>query len=221
MVWQLHWLEASGDLRPWRDPITSEVEVALHAIARLLPLPSLDILVQRLAGAGIPQIGMVGHAYRAALFALTLDPDNPNFERSLREGALRRLVAHEAHHCLRKAGRGYGRTLGGALVSEGLAGQFVSHLFGTPPDPWECAVNDDVLRLHLPDAAALAKTDYDHNAWFYGAVGRYPRWLGYTLGYQIVGDWLKAEPGPCGDAWVNVADKEVIAAARGRTLPAD
>jgi hypothetical protein len=78
---------------------------------------------------------------RESLFSLTLDPDNPNFERSLGDGDLRRTIAHEVHHCMRMAGPGYGWTLGEALVSEGLAGQFVHRLFGSPPEPWECAVS--------------------------------------------------------------------------------
>jgi hypothetical protein len=220
MTWSIHWLEATGDLRPWRDTITAEVDVARQAIADMMPMPPLDILVQRIAGAVIPEIGMVGHAYRAGLFALTLDPDNPSFEAALKDGALHRQVAHEAHHCMRMAGRGYGQTLGEALVSEGLAGRFAEHLFGTPPEPWERAVTPDVLKAHLPDADGLARKDYGHPAWFFGAGDRYPRWLGYTLGYEIVGDWLAETSGITSDVWVNVPAKEVLAAARGRTLPA-
>lgn len=218
MTWQLHWLEAVGDLRPWRAMITQEVDAARHAVARLLPVPSLDILVQRLPDAVIPEIGMVGHAYRSNLFALTLDPDNPNFERCLRDGTLRRMVAHEAHHCLRMASCGYGRTLGEVLVSEGLAGWFVSHLFGTPPEPEECAVDDDVLKAHLPDTATLADENYDHLGWFFGEGDRYPRWLGYTLGRRIVDDWLRSTPDMSGDVWVNVPAEEVLSAARRHTL---
>lgn len=219
MTWRLHWLEASGDLRPWRDRITEEIEIAQRAIVRILPVPAIDILVQRLAGAVIPETGTLGHAYRPSLFSLTLDPDNPHFERALRDGGLRRTVAHEAHHCLRMAGPGYGWTLGEALVSEGLAGRFASHLFETPPEPWECAVTDGALQAHLPDDATLAGTGHDHRAWFFGFGGRYPRWLGYTLGYRIAGDWLRATPDIGGDTWVTIAADEVLAAARGHTLP--
>ena len=218
MSWHLHWLEASGDLSPWRDEIAAEVEIARTAVVDQLPVPPLDILVQRGPGAVIPETGTVGQAYRASLFALTLDPDNPNFERSLRDGNVRRTVAHEVHHCLRMAGPGYGRTLGEALVSEGLAGRFVGRLFGTPPEPWECAVSDAVLETHLPDNATLVGNGHDHRAWFFGVGGRYPRWLGYTLGYRIVGDWLETAPRLDGDSWVNVPGHDVIAAARGRTL---
>jgi hypothetical protein len=108
-------------------------------------------------------------------------------------GDLRRTVAHEVHHCLRMAGPGYGWTLGEALVSEGLAGRFVSRLFGSPSESWECAVSDEERRANLPDNTTLLSTGHDHLAWFFGFGGCHPRWLGYTLGYRIVGDWLDAE----------------------------
>lgn len=187
-------------------------------LAGVLPLPSLDIAVERGLGEVIPEIGTAAHVQSPTSVWLTLDPDNPNFEASLRTGDVRRTIVHEVHHCLRMAGPGYGATLGEALVSEGLAGQFVSHLFGTPPEPWESAVSDAELAANRPDPAALAGTDHDHGAWFYGCGGRYPRWLGYTLGYRIVGNWLEAGAAPDGDTWVNVPADAVLAAARGRTL---
>lgn len=218
MDWQLHWLEAEGDLGPWRERIAVEVETARLAAERVLPPLRLDVLAQRLAGATIPEIGMVGHAYRKGLFALTLDPDNPHFERCLNDGTLRRQVVHEAHHCGRMAAIGYGQTLGDALVSEGLAGRFVSYLFGSPAELWECAVDDSAIRKHLPDGAALATPNFDHAGWFFGVGGRRPRWLGYTLGYRIVGDWLATVPTPDGAAWVGVRAEAVLAAARRGVL---
>ena len=219
MTWLLHWLEASGDLRPWRDAVAREVEITRRAVARLLPVPALDILVQRMADAVIPEAGMAGHAHHRSLLALTLDPDNANFERCLQGGMLHRTLAYEVHHCLRMAGPGYGRTLGEALVSEGLAGRFTGHLFRTPPEPWEQAVTDDVLQRYLPDAAVLASDDYDHAGWFFGAGGHRPRWLGYTLGHRIVGDWLASAAEVDGKRWVGVPADEVLAATRGRMLP--
>ena len=152
-------------------------------------------------------------AYRPGLFGLTLDPDNPQFATCISDGTLRRQVAHEVHHCLRMAGPGYGRVLGEALVSEGLAGHFTRRLFGNPPEPWECAVTDDVLHAHRPDKETLSAKWYNHAEWFFGAGGRRPRWLGYTLGYRIVGDWLAATPDVSGDLLVNVPSETVLTAA--------
>jgi hypothetical protein len=220
MSWRIHWLEADADLSPWRDRIAAEVEATRDVVARVVTPPRLDILVERASGMVIPEIGMVGRAYRKALFALAVDPDNANFARCLQDGTLRRQVAHEVHHCMRMGAIGYGRTLGEVLVSEGLAGRFAGHLFDSPPEPWECAVDDAALRAHLPDATALSALDYDHMAWFFGAKGLYPRWLAYTLGYRIVGDWLATQTEVDGEVWIGVPATVVLAAARGRTLTA-
>jgi Predicted Zn-dependent protease (DUF2268) len=213
MDWQLHRLEAEGDLSKWREQIATEVAATYAIVSRLTTPPRLDILVQRLAGAVIPEIGMVGQAYRKGLFALTLDPDNPHFAACLGDGTLRRQVTHEVHHCLRMGGPGYGRTLGEALVSEGLAGHFTRRLFNNPPEPWECAVTHDVLDAHRPDKETLSAKWYNHAEWFFGAGGRRPRWLGYTLGYRVVGDWLAATPEMDGDLLVNVSAETVLTAA--------
>ncbi|MCZ8279252.1 MAG: DUF2268 domain-containing putative Zn-dependent protease [Acetobacteraceae bacterium] len=115
---------------------------------------------------------------------------------------------------MRNAAIGYGETLGEALVSEGLAGRFVEQLFGTAPEPWENAMDEATLRAHLPDEALLASSDYNHADWFYCRNGRLPCWLGYTLGYRIVGDWLATAPAPDAATWVGVPAKAVLAVAR-------
>ena len=68
MTWHLHWLEASGDLGPWRDAITAEVEIARRAIVGLVPVRALDILVQRDADGVLPETGTGGRAYASTLF---------------------------------------------------------------------------------------------------------------------------------------------------------
>ena len=217
MTWRVHWLEAQGDLTLWRDQITAEVETAWHAVADLTETPPLDILVQRHRRTVIPQLGIGGRAHHEHLLAISLDPDNPNFTNSLINGALRRTLAHEVHHCLRMAGPGYGRTLGEALVSEGLAGHFTRRLFASPPEPWECAVDAETLRAHHPSPAELSSSPYDHRAWFFGHGGGHPRWLGYILGHHLVGQWLERASPVDGSAMVNIAAEIVLANAPAMT----
>lgn len=209
--WTSHWLTALGDLGRWRAQIISEIEAARAAVSTLVETHAIDILIQRVAGAGIPEIGMVGHAYRKNLFALTFDPDNANFDRCVADATIRRQVTHEVHHCLRRAGPGYGRTLGEALVSEGLAGQFTRRLFGNPPEPWERACNAATLRAHHPTIEELLALNFDHAAWFYGSDGRRPRWLGYTLGYELAGQWLAQAGDIDAVAWISVPARTVLA----------
>jgi uncharacterized protein YjaZ len=105
--------------------------------------------------------------------------------------------------------------LGEVLVSEGLAGRFVGRLFGSPPEPWERAVDDEALRVNHPDLEALRSTTYDHATWFLGAEGLRPRWLGYTLGYEIVGKWLDGAGEVDGITWINVPAHTVLSATWG------
>ena len=211
-AWTLHWLEASGSLAQFRPELIREFEVAYEAIAQLLPPPRLDILIQRLPGETLPELGLVGRAYRSTMFSMTLDPDNPNFLTSLQSGALRRHVVHEVHHCLRMAGPGYGWTLGEAMVSEGLAGRFVRQVLGSEPELWERALAPQELLSAPVDRQLLDATYYDHSEWFFGTGAR-PRWLGYTLGYQMVEAWLAKQGEVDAATWVNVPAQDILANA--------
>jgi Predicted Zn-dependent protease (DUF2268) len=89
-------------------------------------------------------------------------------------------------------GPGYGVTLGQALVSEGLADHFASEVFpDTPSRPCDHALTRAQERsLWLVARRVLnIPFGYDHWEWFFGA-GTIPRWAGYTLGYEIVGQYL-------------------------------
>lgn len=157
---------------------------------------------------------MNGVAHDRSLLMLSCDPDYPGFAAVLGTGALRRTAVHEAHHCLCMAGPGYGETLGEAIVSEGLAGCFTSLALGSPPEPWEAALEPGSARCLLPAAGGLEARDYDHAAWFFG-TSNLPRWLGCALGHLIVGRWAAAAQ-PSGRAWVDVPAAEVLAVgARG------
>ncbi|KAF1051938.1 MAG: hypothetical protein GAK43_02173 [Stenotrophomonas maltophilia] len=208
--WKIHWLEAEGVLEDFKPGITTAIRLAQNVVDTHTPHRSLDILVQPRVGEVIPEIGMLGVAHRKSLFSLSLDPSNPNFLHCLADGTLSRQVAHEAHHCYRMAGPGYGLTLGEALVSEGLAGQFVSRLFDSAPEPWERALSQAELKRYLPSAAQLQSSDYDHASWFFGSTSRYPRWLGYTLGYQLAGHWIDTECPSQPGRWIDVHAMDVL-----------
>ena len=210
--WTLHWLQASGDLAEFRAELSGEFAAAYQTLSRLLPPPRLDILIQVLPGETIPEMGIVGRAYRSSMFSMTVDPHNPNFLASLRNGTLHRQIIHEVHHCLRMAGPGYGWTLGEALISEGLAGQFVRQLLGSEAEPWERAVSSADLLCTPVERQALDATYYDHNAWFFGTA-IHPRWLGYTLGYQMVEQWLAGAGDIDAATWINVPASLIIDSA--------
>ena len=191
----LHWLEAVAPIGRWRAVVEAGVAEAWSAAARHVHPPAMDVLLQVVPGDAIPELGLVGRAYRANCFSLSLDPSNPNFAEAVATGAVARQVVHELMHCLRYEAIGYDHNLGDALVSEGLCGHFVHECLGTSPEPWERALTPDQLAGWLPRATAQAGGRYDHAAWFFGRGPEAPpRWAGYSLGFHLVGNYLARHP---------------------------
>lgn len=192
----------------WQQQILLALDAAEAELARQMVPPRLDILLARRdAQSVIPELGMGAWALQPTLAQMAFDPDADAFEPALAGGAVERLIVHEVNHCLRFASCPEERTLGTALVREGLAGHFVRFVLGAAPEPWETALTRADAENHLPDRAMLDQTGYDHGEWFFG-TGDVPRWWGYTMGYQLVGRWLD-RAGP-----VAVLDRYAIASQK-------
>jgi uncharacterized protein YjaZ len=149
LSWHLHLLNARGVLTPWEQATRNGIERARLRAAECVELPVLDVVVQAAKDGGIPELGHVGHTPRPRVIFITLDPDNPNLTQHMGE-AFERMVVHELHHALRWDAVGYGRTLGEAIVSEGLAGRFVQELFGGDGEPWDRALTKEQFAALLP-----------------------------------------------------------------------
>ena len=187
--WTLHWLDATGDLSAWKDRITGQINDAYHAMSPFVRPSQMDVLIERGNETVVPETGMSANVTRPNLATLIFDPYNENFTDTLTAGLVQRQMVNTAHRAMRAAGPGYGFTLGGAMVSEGLAGQFVRLVFDSPLEPWDCAFDDSQLSVHWPDQRAMMSPKFDHGEWFSG-TGNRPRWLGYTMGTRIVENWL-------------------------------
>lgn len=207
-TWALHWMTASGGLEEFQKRISIEIEKAFATLEIFAPPPRLDILLDRSEHI-IPEIGMLGRAHNSRLFSLNFDPTNPNFTPNLSAGTLQRQLLHEIHHCIRMAGPGYGWQLGEALVSEGLAGHFVNHLMSTQPEPWETAITFNDLQANSPSTTELQSCTYNHANWFFGQ-GDLPRWLGYSLGFELVRLWREAVKPVTPAQWFNTPSTEIL-----------
>ena len=188
MTWMI--IDASPTIRPIRDRVEATIERVRTRIENIAPLQRIDFTLKANRSQVIGRLGFGGFCGDPHAIRLSFDPKNPNLERHLDE-ALDRTVAHEYHHALRWAGPGYGAKLGSQLISEGMAGQFVRQLYRSPPEPWECAVTEDQLVPWRERALeSFEARNHGHANWFFGADGR-PPWLGYTLGYDLVGRHLE------------------------------
>ncbi len=207
--WTVHWLDATGDCHDWKADITTEIAKAHDAMAAFVTLPAQDILVERSNEGVIPQIALQARALRASRLSLVFDPFNDNYRRALQSGALQRQIIRAAHLSMRLAGPGYGFTLGGAMVSEGLAGQFVRLVTGARPEPWDKAVPD--LSPYWPDQRELMNPRYDHGLWFDGR-GDKPLWLGQSMGFKLVENWLISGAEITPERMITIPAPKVLAA---------
>lgn len=214
--WNLHWLAATGDLSPWRDRIAAEIDAARQAMAPFIDPGQFDILIERAEDAVRPDIGIALRVQRPNLLSFGLDPYNDGFGDTLQSGLIRRQMVNCAHRALRAAGPGYGFTLSGALVSEGLAAQFVRLVLDTPAEPWDRA-SDDLLARHWPDQRTMMSTKYDASRWFYGN-GDLPFGLGFAMGNRIVEHWLLSGVELDPERLVTVPAPKVLAAMRSRAM---
>ncbi len=176
--WTLHWLQADGSLQPWQDRIANDIAAARKAMMAKGYALNLDILVARADETFvIPDLGIGAWASNHNMVKISCAPTSPVFEECLSEGAVQRLMVHEANHCLRYSAQSRNNTLGEAIVAEGLAGRFVQHVLGTPPEPWESGFSSAELDHWTPSRAILDRSGYDHDAWFFG-TDEQPMWIG-------------------------------------------
>ena len=114
-VWNIHLLNARNDLTRIMPQLRATLRDAVARTQGHADLPRFDLIV-RAGGDVIPEWGIGGHAPAPGLIQISLNPDR--FD----SGLMLRTLVHEFHHLIRWDGPGYGKSLGEALVSEGLAG---------------------------------------------------------------------------------------------------
>ncbi len=187
----LHFRDAGGELTKLRSWFCAQLKDAHRRAQSMLPLLPLDVVI-RSGKFVIPEKGHVGYAPDAQVIFLTVDPDNPALLENA-DASLERMFVHELHHAARWNGPGYGSTLGEALVTEGLAGHFAQEVYGGPAEPWESVDAETVQNFAAQVMKEWEASNYSHSAWFYGA-GELPRWIGYSIGFQLVSRFLSANP---------------------------
>ena len=190
-MWNI--IEISPTIRPYEDRITATLDAVRSRIEKCSDLKLMNFKCKADRSRTLDIHGFGGGCYDPDLIKISFNPKNPNMVNHLGE-TLERVVAHEYHHALRWAGPGYGAKLGSALASEGLAGQFVKQLYNSKPEPWEAAFTEDELVPWRNRAyKEFDARNHGHANWFFGANGN-PGWLGYTLGYKMVGRYLSDHP---------------------------
>ncbi len=86
-------------------------------------------------------------------------------------------------------------TLGEALILEGIAEHFRESKLGKNKSPWIKAISRNKILNILRELKLKLnwRDDYIlHGEIFFG-TGKYPNWVGYSIGYYLVGKYLKKQ----------------------------
>ncbi len=206
-----HILNSSSKLNSYVEVIEKITAAAIEKINRKLPVESVDIVIYENRRGAIPEIGIGSITIDPNVVFVSLDSKHKNFSRNLNDH-LPRTLAHELHHAMRWRGSGYGKNLSEALITEGLSDHFALEVFGGRPAPWCTALTEKQKEKLLEKAKKeFFNKDYKHHSWFYGKGNKsIPRWTGYTLGFEIVKDYLEKNLQQKPSTLVNIEAQEII-----------
>lgn len=197
MLVHIHILDADPALRPWKKMLERVAGSTVEKVSALLDLRNVDLIFWSNPQETVKEVGGIGgYTPDQHRVIISLDPKVPNFKQAIKT-TLPATIAHELHHSVRWRKPGYGNTLLEALVTEGLADHFVKEVIDIkPPLPWTRALSGAALKKMLMRAKRSFHEPYDHQAWFFGSKElNIPRWSGYSLGFHIIGEYLKKNPG--------------------------
>ena len=187
--------EDEGALDAHRDTIVGEVRETITAVRRILDVNGFTLRVDAGTSYVIPEIGLGGRTIGNGVILLVVDPGSSKIPDSIAT-ELFPLLAHEMHHVARARTVGYGSNLLEAMVSEGLADQFAIEVAHIDPPMWSTALSAEEIEVWSKRAKEQwYDTGYSHDAWFFGAGGEIPRWAGYSIGFEMTGSFLEANPG--------------------------
>lgn len=177
-----------------RNAAILEIAEAVKARAvKLIPVHETQFAINTRPKGIIPCVGVGGSCFSKDTVSLDVDPALDLADEKKRR-LIRYTVAHELHHAARWHSVGCGRSLGDALIFEGLADHFASEMEPSVEMPWTRPMNAFFRSsCRLQFLVVSRRPFFCHNTWFYrGSRWRaIPRWAGYALGYEIVGRYLR------------------------------
>lgn len=188
-------LAASKKLSPFATDLQHIAENTIKKVSKLIPVQDVDIMCYDNSLETIETIGIGGYTPNQYLIYIALDSQRSTFADDIKNH-LGRQIAHELHHTLRWKNPGYGQTLFEALVTEGLADHFSYEVYPGKLEAWDTAFSQGKLENLLKLAEVeYDNPKYDHSEWFFGSNPlRIPRWAGYSLGYEIIKQYLRKHP---------------------------
>lgn len=146
----------------------------------------------------IPEQGVGGRCGHSDLINIFIDPDHKAGLKHNIKTWLPSALSHELYHARRYVTQKFGETLGESLIEEGLPSMFEEFMQPDLTVPYAHHLSKAEIAAAWEQASKLIDSeDYNRDDWFYGGNG-IKRWSGYSLGYNIVKQFMekKGEKNP-------------------------
>lgn len=190
---KIHILSASEEIKLYSSDLRSIAESTISLVEKLLSIKDVDLVFYNNPGATIDEIGGIGgFSPNANTIFISLNPKHPNFKKAL-NNVLPYTIAHELHHTIRWQKQVEGDTLLEAMIFEGLADHFAVEAIGCEePLVWSSVLSQEQKDEMYKKAKEIwDEPTYDNGLWFFGSKPEIvPKWTWYTLGYDLVKEYL-------------------------------
>lgn len=209
---KLHLINASGSLNAFIEDIQLEFSRTIKIVTEKLPLDNIDVVIWDNSESTIEQYGIGGHTIKANYISISLAPKNPNIHKNFRKNFENTLI-HEFNHAARMQAlpREYVSRLE-ASIMEGVAEHFEIEVTGKQPEIWDTAVTGKDLKKFVKIAKEnKSTTDYIYYDWLFGNKKTgIPEWTGYSVGFYLVGEYLKKHPDKKASTIYALDEKEFV-----------
>ena len=181
--------------------IIKRIHDVVERVQSLIPLDSITIDLAISRNNVLPFLGYGGRTNRddsGITIEYYYDPENPNFKiKSFLTG-----LVHECHHASRMSLPNRPLTLLELMVCEGLADHFMIEVTNCEQPRWSKVLSEEEIEKYINKAKPILfikqKTwTREFDEWLiFGRKGDdpIPGWTGYSIGWRIVENYLKAHP---------------------------
>jgi hypothetical protein len=181
--------------------IISGIREIVPRIQSLIPADSITIDL-RVGGDVLPFLGVGARTTSEHSVLFNYDPKNPKF----RTESIARGLVHECYHPVRLRMPHWQLTVLECMITEGLADHFMVQVLKCEQPVWSRALSEEEIRQNLLKAKPILFekhkswndefTQKFFAPWMFGRKGDdpIPGWTGYSLGWRIVDNYLKAHP---------------------------
>ncbi|HMO77796.1 MAG TPA: DUF2268 domain-containing putative Zn-dependent protease [Candidatus Paceibacterota bacterium] len=189
-----HFLKTNKELNLITDNLRRIFNNTLEIVVSLTEEVETDIVVRHSPVSSIPELGSSGqYSKDARCIDIYLDLNNPHFKNNY-ETEIARTLIHEYMHVVREQYVPWENgTLLDSLIAEGLTQSFEIEVQpDLPPSIYATSFTEEELdNLWNKAKDILDHRGWENDEWFFGGEN-IKRWSGYSLGFKLVQDRIKA-----------------------------